>query len=61
MAAMSATLSDPEMKALYGRLRERGKHHRVALVAVMGGPVVTANVPRRDRRMWEDRTAPAAG
>jgi len=57
---MSATLSDPEMKALYGRLRERGKHHRAAVVAVMDGPVVTADVPLRDRGVREDRTAPAA-
>jgi len=61
MAAMTACTSDPGMAEFYGRLRERGKHHRVAVVAVMGGPVVTANVPRRDRRMWEDRTVPAAG
>jgi len=60
MAAMSATLFNPEMKALYGRLRERGKHHKVAVVAVMRRLVVTANVLLRDRRMWEDRTAPAA-
>ncbi len=61
MAAMAACMSDPEMKALYGRLRERGKHHKVAVTAVMGGPVVTANVLLRDRRMWEDRSVPAAG
>jgi len=53
MAAMAACMSDPGMKALHGRLRERGKHHRVAVVA--------ADVPRRDRRVREDRTAPAAG
>ncbi len=29
------------MKALNGRLRERGGHHEVALVAVMRKPVVT--------------------
>jgi len=61
MAAMAACMFNPEMAELHGRLRERGKHHRAAVVAVMGGLVVTANVPRRDRRMWEDRTAPAAG
>ena len=61
MAAMAACMSDPEMKALYGRLRERGKHRRVAVIAVMGGPVVTANVLLRDRRMWEDRSVATAG
>ncbi len=61
MAAMAACMSDPEMKALYGRLRERARHHKVAVTAVMRGPVVTANVLLRDRRMWEDRSVPAAG
>jgi len=61
MAALAACMSDPGMSAFHGRPVERGKPHRVAVVAVMGGPVVTANVPVRDRRMWEDRTAPAAG
>ncbi len=61
MAAMAACMSDPEMKALYGRLRERGKHHKVAVTAVMRRLVVTANVLLRDRRMWEDRSAANAG
>ncbi len=39
----------------------KGKAPGVAVVAVMGGPGVTANVLPRDRRMWEDRSAPAAG
>ena len=60
MAAMAARTFNPEMKALYVRLRERGKHHRVAVTAVMRKLVVTANVLLRDRRMWEDRTANAA-
>ncbi len=60
MAAMAACTSDPEMAALNRRPVERGKHHRVAVTAVMRRPVVTANVPVRDRRMWEDRSAPAA-
>ncbi len=60
MAAMAACMSDPEMAALYDRLRERARHHRAAVTAVMRKPVVTANVLLRDRRMWEDRTAPAA-
>ena len=55
MAALSATVHNAEMKALYGRLRERGGHHKVALVAVMRKLVLTANVLLRDRRMWEQR------
>ena len=60
MAAMAARTFNPEMAALYDRLRERGRRHRVAVTAVMRKPVVTANVPLRDRRVWEDRTADAA-
>ena len=57
MAALSASRCAPDMRELYQRLRERGKPHRVALVAVMRRLVVTANALLRDRRMWEDRTA----
>ena len=61
MAAMAATRFDPEAKEMYGRLKGRGKCHKVALVAVMRRLIVTANALLRDRRMWEDRTAAAAG
>ncbi len=60
MAALSASRCSPDMRELYQRLRERGKPHKVALVAVMGGLAVTANALLRDRRVWEDRTAAAA-
>ncbi len=60
MAALSASRCSPDMRELYQRLRERGKPHRVALVAVMGGPGVTASALLRDRRVWEDRTAATA-
>ena len=56
MAAMSATLFNPDMKEMCGRLKERGKPHKVAVTAVMRKLVVTANALLRDRRMWEDRT-----
>ena len=55
MAALSATVHNAEMKALCGRLRERGGHHKVALAGVMRKLVVTANVLPRDRRMREKR------
>ena len=61
MAAMAACMFNPEMAAFYGRLRERGKVHKVAVTAVMRKLVVTANALLRDRRMWEDRTADVAG
>ncbi len=60
MAAMSASRCSPDMGELYQRLRERGRPHRVALVAVMRRLVVTANALLRDRRVWEDRTAATA-
>ena len=60
MAAMAACRFNPEMAAFYGRLRERGKRHKVAVTAVMRKLIVTANALLRDRRMWEDRTADAA-
>ena len=59
MAAMAACTFNPEMAEFYGRLRERGKHHKVAVTAVMRKLVVTTNSLLRDRRMWEDRTADA--
>ena len=58
MAALSAKSHNPQMIALYRRLRERGKHHKVALVAVMRKLIVTANALLRDRRTWSER-APA--
>ncbi len=58
MAALSAKSHNPQMIALYQRLRERGKHHKVALVAVMRKLIVTANALLRDRRTWSER-APA--
>ncbi len=60
MAALPSGRRSPDMGELYQRLRERGKPHKVAPVAVMGGPGVTASALLRDRRMWEDRTAAAA-
>ena len=60
MAAMAACMSGPDMMERHGRLRERGKHHKVAVTAVMRKLVVTANALLRDRRTWEDRSAAAA-
>ena len=60
MAAMAACTFNHEMAEFYGRLRERDKHHKVAVTAVMRKPVVTANALLRSRCMWENRTADAA-
>ncbi len=61
MAAMAACAFNPEMAEFHGRLKERGKPHKVAVTAVMRKLIVTANALLRDRRMWEDRTGAAAG
>ena len=58
MAALSATVWNPDMKAACDRLRNQGKHRKVALVAVMRRLIVLANALLRDRRAWKDQ-APA--
>jgi transposase len=58
MAATSAMVWNPDMKATYERLRARGKPHRVAIVAVMRRLIILANALLRDRRTWVER-APA--
>ncbi len=58
MAARSATSPGPRMIAFCRRLRDRGRHHGAALLAVMRKPVVTADALLRDRRTWSER-APA--
>ena len=57
---MSATTYNPELKALYDRLKARGKQHKVALVAVMRKLVFLANVLLRHDRTWtaEPTSAP---
>ena len=44
------------MIAFYQRLRNGGKPHKVALVAVMRKMIVLINALLRDQRGWEDRT-----
>ena len=61
MAAMAACMHNPEMAEFHRRLTEKGKCHKVAVTAVMRKLIVTANALLRDRRMWEDRAARAAG
>ena len=40
------------MNRLYQRLVEKGKPHKVALVAVMRKMIILANVLLRDDRKW---------
>ncbi|MCY3814168.1 MAG: IS110 family transposase [Gammaproteobacteria bacterium] len=58
MAAMTASLYNAEMKQLYRHLTEKGKPHKVAVVAVMRKLIVLANVLVRDDREWAP-SAPA--
>ena len=60
MAAMAACIYNPEMAEFYGRMKEMGKPHKVAVTAVMRKLIVTANALLRDRRAWEVRTEAAA-
>ncbi len=61
MAAMSAKTCNPALKALHDRLKAQGRHHRVALVAVMRKLVILASVLLRPARLWTVEPPPAAG
>lgn len=64
MAALSAIRHNPDLKAVYRRLKDRGKASRVALTAVMRKLVTLANALLRDDRLWTPqapRTAADAG
>ena len=52
MPAVAACRCNPDMKALYQRLKARGKPGMVALVAVMRRLLVLANALLRDGRDW---------
>ena len=60
MAALSACRWNPEMKVVHERLKAAGKHHNVALVAVMRHLIILANALLRDRRCWSDKAPLAA-
>ena len=55
LPALSAARFNPDLKAVYDRLRARGKPAKVALVALMRKLVILANVLVRDERTWENR------
>ena len=52
MAATTAIRHNSDMNRLYQRLVEKGKPHKVALVAVMRKMIILANVLLRDDRKW---------
>jgi transposase len=53
MAAIAATRSNPDLKAFYRRLRDKGKLFKVAITAVMRKLVVLANTLIREDRLWQ--------
>jgi len=55
LPALSAARFNPDLKAVYDRLRARGKPAKVALVAVMRKLVILANLLVRDDRTWQLR------
>ena len=46
---------NPDLKAVYDRLRAKGKPAKLALVAVMRKLVILANLLVRDDRTWQPR------
>jgi transposase len=55
LPALSAARFNPDMKAVYDRLRANGKPAKVALVALMRKLVILANVLLRNDRTWQSR------
>ena len=55
LPALSAARFNPDLKAVYDRLRAKGKPAKLALVAVMRKLVILANVLVRDDRIWQNR------
>jgi transposase len=53
MAAVSAIRCNPDLKAVYQRLRKNGKAAKVAITAVMRKLVILANTLIREDRHWE--------
>ena len=53
MAACSAIRFNPDIKALYERLRKNGKHAKVAIIACMRQLLITLNSLVRDNRRWQ--------
>ena len=58
MAAMSASMYNADLSRLYQHLTEKGKPHKVAVVAVMRKLIIRANVLVREDREWAP-SAPA--
>ena len=57
MAALSASLHNPTLKAFHQRLRAAGKAPKVALVAVMRKLITILNAILRDNAEWQNSPA----
>jgi transposase len=57
MAAVAAARSNPDLRAFYRRLRDKGKLFKVAITAVMRKLVVLANTLIREDRLWQPNHA----
>jgi len=53
MAALSASRSNPQLRAVYDRLVEAGKEKKVALIAVARKLLVLANTLLAENRLWQ--------
>lgn len=53
MATLSAIRYNPDIKAVYKRMRATGKHAKVAITACMRKLLVTLNSLLRDNRKWK--------
>lgn len=59
MATLSATRSNPAIKAFYEMLLKRGKPQKVALTACMRKLLITLNAVIKNQQSWVDHTARA--
>lgn len=53
MAALSGASHNPVLRALYNRLCDAGKLHKVALVACMRKLLIILNAMVRDQKSWQ--------
>lgn len=57
MAALSAARYNPDLKAFYKRLREKGKAPKLALTAVVRKLVILLNTLVKQNRCWSEKYA----
>ena len=57
MPALVAMRFNPDLKRLYNRLVDSGKHAKLAITAVMRKLVILANALLRDDRIWTPKAA----